>query len=55
MSKIENAAANLAPTARMLQDDEWEAVNGGFGFVERGIIINYWGDPNEISSQVVGR
>ncbi len=58
MSKIENASAAHAQTVRVLQDDELDAVTGGLGFVERGIVIEgskLIGDPNEFSPPILGR
>jgi hypothetical protein len=47
----EKASAGVAQTVRVLQNEELDTVNGGFGFVERGFVINggkLLGSPEEL-------
>jgi hypothetical protein len=47
----EKASAGVAQSVRVLQNEELDTVNGGFGFVERGFVINggkLLGSPEEL-------
>jgi hypothetical protein len=39
MRKIETVKSDLSQAVRLLQGDELDAVNGGFGFVERAPLL----------------
>jgi hypothetical protein len=52
----EKASAGVAQTVRVLQNEELDTVNGGFGFVERGFVINggkLLGSPEELGALIL--